>query len=210
MADNLGDVGLNDTTLGGVADTVTPTPPTQGTSRSNFLTRTYGALPVWGWGLVLIGGAVVGLIVLPRFFRGNAINTASTDTSSDMSSDSTLLDGAALARQFAISTGPAGATGPVGATGLTGTTGAVGPAGPATPAKSATPATPAKTAAPAAKGQWIIVKPWPGPDSTLSGIAQHYYGNASKWPTIYNANKATIGPNPNLIQDGAKLWVPAL
>lgn len=33
-------------------------------------------------------------------------------------------------------------------------------------------------------------------------IAKQYYGNGSKWGTIYNANKSVIGGNPNLIYPG--------
>ena len=37
---------------------------------------------------------------------------------------------------------------------------------------------------------------------TLWGIAARYLGNGSRWPQIYNANKAVIGSNPNLIRVG--------
>ena len=33
-------------------------------------------------------------------------------------------------------------------------------------------------------------------------------GNASFWPKIYQANKALIGPNPNLIKPGQTLTIP--
>jgi nucleoid-associated protein YgaU len=47
---------------------------------------------------------------------------------------------------------------------------------------------------------------------TLSGIALRYYGSAAraKWMAIYEANKETIGNNPNLIRIGQKLTIPAL
>jgi hypothetical protein len=43
---------------------------------------------------------------------------------------------------------------------------------------------------------------------TLSKIAAKAYGNPSLWPKIYEANKAMIGPNPNLIKPGQKLVIP--
>lgn len=43
---------------------------------------------------------------------------------------------------------------------------------------------------------------------SLSKIAQKQYGNASAWNKIYNANKTTIGDNPDLIKPGQKLTIP--
>jgi nucleoid-associated protein YgaU len=45
---------------------------------------------------------------------------------------------------------------------------------------------------------------------TLSGIALNYYGSATKelWMVIYNANKAVIGDDPNLIKPGQVLKIP--
>ncbi|MER2999129.1 LysM peptidoglycan-binding domain-containing protein [Pontibacter populi] len=43
---------------------------------------------------------------------------------------------------------------------------------------------------------------------SLSKIAQRQYGNASAWTKIYNANKTTIGDNPDLIKPGQKLTIP--
>ncbi len=42
---------------------------------------------------------------------------------------------------------------------------------------------------------------------TLSGIARRLMGTTS-WQTLYEANKATIGSNPNLIQIGMVLTIP--
>jgi hypothetical protein len=44
----------------------------------------------------------------------------------------------------------------------------------------------------------------------LSKIAAHYYGHASKWPALYEANRRTIGNNPNLIIPGQRLIIPSL
>jgi nucleoid-associated protein YgaU len=44
----------------------------------------------------------------------------------------------------------------------------------------------------------------------LSKIAQTYYGNmgANNVNKIYYSNLETIGPNPNLIYAGQKLYIP--
>lgn len=42
----------------------------------------------------------------------------------------------------------------------------------------------------------------------LWNIAKKYYGNGSKYTTIYNANRDKI-KNPNLIYQGQVLWIPA-
>jgi V8-like Glu-specific endopeptidase len=46
------------------------------------------------------------------------------------------------------------------------------------------------------------------PGDYLSKIAGAYYGNPQLWPRIYNANKAVIGPNPDLIHPGQVLTIP--
>ncbi|HWR65870.1 MAG TPA: LysM peptidoglycan-binding domain-containing protein [Bellilinea sp.] len=47
---------------------------------------------------------------------------------------------------------------------------------------------------------------------TLGALALKYYGKASKeyWMLIYEANKAVIGDNPNVIKAGTVLKVPHL
>lgn len=42
---------------------------------------------------------------------------------------------------------------------------------------------------------------------TLSKIAKHYYGDASKWKAIHEANRDLIA-NPDLIQIGWALKIP--
>ena len=46
------------------------------------------------------------------------------------------------------------------------------------------------------------------PGDNLSVISAKFYGTSSKWQTIYAANKAVIGPNPNLICAGQHLFIP--
>jgi len=45
----------------------------------------------------------------------------------------------------------------------------------------------------------------------LSYIAGKFYGNesADNVARIYYSNEATIGPNPNLIRPGQKLYIPS-
>jgi nucleoid-associated protein YgaU len=43
---------------------------------------------------------------------------------------------------------------------------------------------------------------------TLSKIALRFYKDASKYTKIYEANKATIGKNPNNVKAGQKLVIP--
>ena len=44
-------------------------------------------------------------------------------------------------------------------------------------------------------------------NETLSDVAQQYYGSATKWPKIYNANRSTI-KNPNKLRPGTKIIIP--
>ena len=46
--------------------------------------------------------------------------------------------------------------------------------------------------------------------SCLSDIAQKEYGDSDLWPLLYDANKAKIGSNPNVIQPGQMLSVTPL
>ncbi|NVO30184.1 LysM peptidoglycan-binding domain-containing protein [Hymenobacter lapidiphilus] len=43
---------------------------------------------------------------------------------------------------------------------------------------------------------------------SLSKIAKNHYGDASKWHQIYDANKSTIGSNPDHIEVGQVLTLP--
>ena len=45
---------------------------------------------------------------------------------------------------------------------------------------------------------------------TLSAIAQQFYGDESEpfWRTIYNANIAVIGPDPDVLTSGQQLTIP--
>lgn len=47
---------------------------------------------------------------------------------------------------------------------------------------------------------------------TLSGIAQRAYGNGSQpyWMALFAAQEGTIGDNPNVINPGEQLYIPAI
>jgi nucleoid-associated protein YgaU len=43
----------------------------------------------------------------------------------------------------------------------------------------------------------------------LQTIAQQVYGNADLWPQIYAANRDAVGPDPDALQAGTRLRIPA-
>ena len=44
---------------------------------------------------------------------------------------------------------------------------------------------------------------------SLSKIAKKLYGDANAWTKIYEANKTTIGDNPDLIRPGQRFVIPS-
>jgi nucleoid-associated protein YgaU len=48
------------------------------------------------------------------------------------------------------------------------------------------------------------------PGDTLSGLALKHYSSVEYWPLIWDANRETVGENPNRIRPGIKLTIPAL
>lgn len=58
-------------------------------------------------------------------------------------------------------------------------------------------------AAPPHEGRTHTVKP----GESLSKIAKHYYGDASRWPEIYEANRDKI-KDPDLIHPGQEFVIP--
>lgn len=88
---------------------------------------------------------------------------------------------------------------------------------PVTPTPTPTPAPP-PAPAPAPRALRIhVVTPWNTRGSTLSGIAQIYYGNAGRWREIYAANRlGTRRPdgspgfisNPDYLRPGDRVYVP--
>jgi hypothetical protein len=77
--------------------------------------------------------------------------------------------------------------------------------------------TPPPVQIPGVNHRWVWVTPWPTKTSTLWGISSVVYGNGSKWPTLYNANRVGVTrpdgskgmiKNPNLIYVGWKIYCP--
>jgi nucleoid-associated protein YgaU len=64
------------------------------------------------------------------------------------------------------------------------------------------PATTAPTVASGAGRRYTVVQ-----GDSLSRIAKHYYGDANKWRTIYEANTDVI-ENPDLIYPGQSFKIP--
>ncbi len=63
---------------------------------------------------------------------------------------------------------------------------------------------PAVKKAPKPTALHYVVKP----GNSLWGIAAKALGNGNKWPELYQANKAIIGPNPNVLRAGETLTIP--
>jgi len=78
------------------------------------------------------------------------------------------------------------------------------------PAPDPTPApepAPAPAPAPAAAPEAVRHQVQPG--DSLWAIAAHFYGDGHFWPTIYQANASTIGPDPDMLRIGSWLDIPA-
>lgn len=82
------------------------------------------------------------------------------------------------------------------------TAGVITPATPATPATAATPAAAATTPGPSQEKTHTVAA-----GDTLTSIAQKYYGDASKWSKVFDANRDTL-PTANALQLGQKLKIP--
>ena len=65
-------------------------------------------------------------------------------------------------------------------------------------------ATPSTTASQTAGGDTYEVQS----GDTLATISQQYYGDPTQWRRIYDANKDTIGDDPDKLKLGTKLTIP--
>ena len=73
----------------------------------------------------------------------------------------------------------------------------------ATPASSPSAPRTVAEAAPVGVETYVVVA-----GDSLSKIALRLLGNAGEWQRIYEANRAVIGANPDLIRPGQKLAIP--
>jgi nucleoid-associated protein YgaU len=82
----------------------------------------------------------------------------------------------------------------------------------ASPVTSSSPVVPAAQASPAPAGgagatanqQTYEIQS----GDTLQAIAEQFYGDASQWQKIYDANRDVIGSNPNALKVGTSLKIP--
>lgn len=75
------------------------------------------------------------------------------------------------------------------------------------PAPSPSPAistSPSSTATPEVAGETYEVQS----GDTLATIATQFYDDPTQWRRIYDANKDTIGPDPDKLKIGMKLTIP--
>ena len=62
---------------------------------------------------------------------------------------------------------------------------------------------PPKEAAPPPRRSYTVVR-----GDSLSKIAKREWGDANKWRKLYDANRAVVGDNPDLIKPGQVLVIP--
>lgn len=174
----------------------------------SLLTSKWGPMPVWAW--MLIG---LGVAIAFRSWQSNRTagqqQTATTDLSGTTTPPTVYQDYITITNP--INTPPDQPPGQGRAE---------PPQGPDVhipPGERPVPVPPPGQA-PAPKpatGRWVTVQKWTAKNapwnSTLSGIAKHY--GVKSWQTIWNApqNKALKArrKQPNLIQPGDRIWVPA-
>jgi LysM repeat protein len=87
---------------------------------------------------------------------------------------------------------------------VVGTGVAAAPSVVASPSPSVAPSTVVAGATAVAAGSEYVVQP----GDTLRSIAEDQYGDAEQWSRIYDANRDTIGANPDVLVAGTTLQIP--
>lgn len=199
----------------------------------NLLTQKAGPLPMWGWGVVILGAAYGVKLYRDHKNGGARTTTPTTDgyTSADLPSNIqpqyTVIDEGGSQSYVNSPVTTIGRQYNDIDTDVDVTTAAPPAKAAAPPPKAAKPVAPPKpkpAPAPvhvpspqAPSGQWVTVVKWNPADrnapSTLSGLALKAYGNASAWQKIWNAPQnadlVKRRGDPTKIQPGDKFFAPA-
>jgi hypothetical protein len=194
----------------------------------NIITNKLGPLPVWAWGIVILGGAYgLKLWNARKAGRGTAKTSAGYDSAnlpsnvqpfytqvneggsqSYVNSPVTTI-GRQVLSDNAIGVQQQANAGAVG----NGNTVTV----PLPPGSPTTPVAAPVVAPPAPAGQWLTTVKWnprqKNAPSTLTGLSLQAYGNAGAWQRIWNAPQnadlVRRRGSPSKIQPGDRFWAPA-
>jgi len=190
----------------------------------SLLTQRAGPLPMWGWGVVILGAAY-GFKLYKDRKAGTGQARQSTTTSAGYQSSALPSNIQPFYTQVNEGGNQSYVNSPVTTIGrqvLTGdnSTGVsqVAQTQITTPPPPQTVTAPVPVVqAPQPQGQWLTVVKW-NPNnrnapSTLSGLALEAYGNASLWKKIWeapqNASLRARRGDPTRIQPGDRFWAPA-
>jgi nucleoid-associated protein YgaU len=155
-----------------------------------LLGHNVAGMPGWVWGVAIVGGLAI-VYVLPRFSKPAATVTPESQAAIDPITPGSgwvvlpASDTPAPQPPVIPSVAPVAAVAAVAAVAPVAAVAAVAP-----------------VAAVAAR-TYTVVK-----NDSLWKIAQRFYGSGTSYPSIYTANRATIGSNPSLIQPGMVLRIP--
>jgi hypothetical protein len=181
----------------------------------SLLTRKWGPLPVWAW-----GGIGVGLAIIYRAYAGSKDAAQQETSTTDFGGTTTPPT---VYQDYITITNPI-ITNPDEPPGQ----GRGEPPQTTTPPATPTPSTPRPGKPPIrfpgptpthggqkGTGRWVTVAKWTAKNapwnSTISGIAAHY--NIKNWQSVWNlpqnASLRARRKQPNLIQPNDRVWVPA-
>lgn len=199
----------------------------------NIITNKLGPLPVWAWGIVILGGAYG--LKLWNGRKGKPATTAKTSNGYDSAnlpsniqpfytqvneggSQSYVNSPVTTIGRQVVSDGSIGVQqqANAGAAG-NGNSVTISGAPPLPPPPIVVPPSVPVTAPPAPAGQWLTTVKWNpaqrNAPSTLSGLALQAYGNAGAWQRIWNAPQnadlVRRRGSPSKIQPGDRFWAPA-
>lgn len=198
----------------------------------NIITNKLGPLPVWAWGIVILGGAYgLKLWNARKGAKGSTTPSAGYDSANLPSNVQPFYtqvnEGGSqsyvnspvttIGRQVVSDNGigvqqqaNAGAVG-------NGNTVTISGAVPLPPPAAPTPPSAPVLGPPAPAGQWLTTVKWNpsqrNAPSTLSGLALQAYGNSGAWQRIWNAPQnadlVRRRGSPSKIQPGDRFWAPA-